>query len=66
MSVDTYLKKKNTASYHVLRREGVEFLLSPTLARRVESIHLDLSRFMFRKTFSVEAEPKGGHVHTAA
>ena len=63
MSVDTYLRKKSTANYQLVRYDGIEVLVSHSLARKVGSIHLDLSRFMFWKSLSVEAEAIGSHVH---
>ncbi len=62
MSVDTYLKGKDTSRYTRLEHEDLAVLLSPALVRWARKVHLDVSTFLFRRRFAVSVE----HQHTAA
>ncbi len=61
MSVDTYLKGKNTSRYQVVRQDGVEILVAFGLPRFAKSVHLGMKSFLFWKSFAVNIDPK--HVH---
>ena len=61
MSVDTYLKGKNTSRYQVLRQDGVEILVAFGLGRYARRIHLDMKKFLAWKSFDVAIEPKHNH-----
>lgn len=62
MSVDTYLRGKNTSGYTRLQQDDVEILLSPALLRWAKDVQLDVKSFLFKKNFAVHVE----HRHTAA
>lgn len=66
MSVDTYLKRKNIAGYHASHHNGVELLVSDSLLRVVNKVHVRLKRTFFFKSLAVEVEPRGGHYHSPA
>ena len=56
MSVDTYLRGKDTSEYQVVEGEGVQVLVSPVLADQARWIHVDLQKFLFWKSLAVYAE----------
>jgi hypothetical protein len=60
VSVDTYLKGKNTSRYSVHRQDDVKILLAPRLVQWAKSVHLDTKRFLFWDSFDIEVE----HRHT--
>jgi hypothetical protein len=62
VSVDTYLKGKNTKPYAALDFEGLRVLVSPRLAEWAASVEVGLSKFLFWKSFEVFVEHK--HVPT--
>ena len=66
MSVDTYLKRKNTAGYHVSHHNDLEVLVSDTLTRVVKKAHVSVKRTFFFKTLAVEIEAKEFHAHGPA
>ena len=61
MSVDTYLRGKNTQGYHKVALEDVEILVAPTLVGMSETIDMGLKQFLMFKSFSVDVEVKGHH-----
>ena len=61
MSVDTYLKGKNTSRYSVHEHAGVKILVAGTLIRWAKDIHVDAKRFLLWRSFDVLVESK--HVH---
>jgi hypothetical protein len=61
VSVDTYLKGKNTQGYHKVSLENVDILVAPSLADMSESIDLGLKQFLMFKSFSVDVAVKGHH-----
>ena len=63
MSVDTYVKKKSTRGYQIIRLDGADVLVSHSLARIAKSIHVGLKKSFFWKSFATEVEPIGGHIH---
>ena len=66
MSVDTYLNRKNTASYHVSRHNDIEVLVSDTLNQVAKKVHVGVERTFFFKSLAVEVEPMGHHFHSPA
>jgi hypothetical protein len=62
VSVDTYLRGKNTAAYTRLRHDDVEILLSPALVRWAGEVDIDVGSSLFRKRFVVRVQ----HRHSAA
>jgi hypothetical protein len=62
VSVDTYLRGKNTKGYTRLRRGDVEILVAPSLLRWANGVHVDTTSFLFRKKLSVFVD----HRHTNA
>jgi hypothetical protein len=59
VSVDTYLKGKNLASYQRVNYGDLEVLIAPTLPRWAASVRLDVKKFLFWKSFDVSAD----HAH---
>ncbi len=66
MSVDTYLKRKNTSKYQTADHDGVRVMVSPLLARQARSITVELKRVWFWQAFSIGIEPVGEHFHGPA
>ncbi len=66
MSVDTYLKGKNLKSYRAVEQDGLRILISDTLGQWAKSAAIDVSRFLFWRSFDVEVVPLRAHVHGAA
>ena len=64
MSVDTYLRGKNTQGYHKVALEDVEILVAPSLAGMSKTIDLGLKKFLMFKSFSMDVEVKG-HRHSS-
>lgn len=62
MSVDTYLRGKNTSGYTRLHHDDLEILLAPSLLRWAKDVELDVKSFLFKKSIAVSVE----HRHTAA
>ena len=56
VSVDTYLRRKDTSNYEIVEGEGIQVLVSPILAEQASRIHVDLQKFLFWKSFAVYAE----------
>ena len=63
MSVDTYLKRKRTDHYQMMRQGDVRFLVAPVLARNAKRLHVGLKRTLFWKSWSVQIEPLKDHFH---
>ncbi len=61
MSVDTYLKGKNTSRYQIVRQDGLEILVAFGLPRFARSIALDAKKFLVWRSFNVEIEAKHAH-----
>ena len=60
MSVDTYLKGKNTSSYLRLEHDGVEVLVSPTMAQWSQRVSLQVERGWLRQRLTAEVEHQHG------
>lgn len=60
MSVDTYLKGKNTAPYKAIDLEGLRILVANSLIGWARSVRLGVSRFLIWKSFEVEVEHQHG------
>ncbi len=61
MSVDTYLKGKNTSRYQIVRQQGLEILVAFGLPRFAKSVHLETKRFLFWRSFAVAVDPLHAH-----
>lgn len=55
MSVDTYLKGKNTSRYNPVEQDGVRILVAPALTQWATAVHVDVNRFLFWRSFDVSA-----------
>lgn len=56
MSVDTYLKGKNTSKYQRYIEGGVNVLVAPTLVRWAQWVDLDVKTFLFWKSWAIGVE----------
>ena len=66
MSVDTYLKGKDLASYHRAGFEDVSILLSRTLATWAQTLSISASKFLFWASLAVDVVPVDAHAHGGA
>ncbi|MFP4635378.1 MAG: hypothetical protein ACLFRD_05920 [Nitriliruptoraceae bacterium] len=62
MSVDTYLKGKDTSSYLRATRDDVEVLVSPAMARWSQRVRVGVKGALFWRGLDVHAE----HAHGPA
>jgi hypothetical protein len=60
VSVDTYLKGKNTSRYVVVEEDDVRILLSPKLVEWAQSVKLDVRQRLIRKAITVDVEHRHG------
>jgi hypothetical protein len=60
------MRKKNLARYQVIKRDGVDVLVSDWLAPALRGVKVSIKRFLFFKHLSVDLEPAGGHFHGPA
>lgn len=60
MSVDTYLKGKDTRDYRRASYEDVEVLVAPSMARWSSSVHLDTKGALFWRGFDIVVEHEHG------
>jgi hypothetical protein len=58
--VDTYIGRRNTSRYQVVRQEGLELLVAPDLARRARSLTIHLGRFLFWRRLEAQVELPDG------
>jgi hypothetical protein len=56
VSVDTYLKGKNTKPYASLDIDGLQVLVSPRLVAYAQTVEVELNKFLFWKSFEVFVE----------
>lgn len=63
MSVDTYLKRKNTSRYQVINQDGLKVLVAFPLMQWGKSIDLTLRRLLIWKSFDAIVTPKRAHAH---
>ena len=61
MSVDTYVKSKNTSKYQRLQQDGLEILIPPGLNRFAKHIKLDTKRFLIWRGFDVWVDARHAH-----
>ena len=47
VSVDTYIGRRNTKNYSVVTQDGVQVLVSNSLASQIDRLELDCKKFMF-------------------
>jgi hypothetical protein len=60
VSVDTYLKGKNTAPYSAIDLEGLKILVARSLMGWAKTVRLGVSQFLIWKSFEVEVEHQHG------
>jgi hypothetical protein len=60
VSVDTYLKGKDTSDYQRLRHDDVEVLIAPSMARWTQSVRMATKGPRFRRGFEIEVEHEHG------
>ncbi|QBI19566.1 hypothetical protein ER308_08385 [Egibacter rhizosphaerae] len=60
MSVDTYLKGKNTSAYAQAAHGDVEVLVAPSMARWSNRITIDIKRGLLGRRFDVAVEHQHG------
>lgn len=60
MSVDTYLKGKDTSAYQRVDLEGAAVYVAPALARWSRRVTVDAKRGLVRRGFAVMAEHEHG------
>jgi hypothetical protein len=60
VSVDTYLKGKDTSSYRSVTRDDVTVLLAPNMVRWARSIRVGTKGPRFRRGFDVAVEHEHG------
>ena len=60
MSVDTYLKGKDTSSYLQAARDDVEVLVSPVMARWSQRVSVDVKGALFWQSLDVRVEHEHG------
>ena len=65
MSVDTYIGNRNTGKYQVVRKDGVEVLVSNALAPYISEIALDCKKFLFMHRLKAELEMQNGMIIAA-
>jgi hypothetical protein len=58
--VDTYVGRRNTSRYRVVRHEGLELLVAPELADQARSLEIGLVRFLFWRRLDAQVEIPGG------
>ena len=59
MSVDTYARKANLSAYQKVRQEGVELLVSKTLAAKAVALLIEEKGFLWFKWLVVRAQLAG-------
>ena len=65
VSVDTYIGKRNTARYHKIMQQGVEVLVSDSIAPHLTNIELDCKKFLFVNRMRALLELDNGYVISA-
>lgn len=60
MSVDTYLKGKDTSDYHRVRHDDVELLIAPSMARWSQTITVAAKGPRLWRGFDVAVEHEHG------
>ena len=60
MSVDTYLKGKDTSSYLHAERDEVQVLVSPVMARWSQRVSVDVKGALFWQSLAVQVEHEHG------
>jgi hypothetical protein len=60
VSVDTYLKGKDTSTYTRMEHEDIAVLVAPVMARWSERIRLAANRGLLRRRFDITVEHQHG------
>jgi hypothetical protein len=58
--VDTYIGRRDTSRYQVVRQDGLELLVAPDLARHARSLTIYLGRFLFWHRLKAQVELPNG------
>lgn len=62
VSVDTYIGRRNISSYQVVQQDGVEILISDTLAPYITNLEMDCKRVLFMNRLKAKLELSNGAV----
>lgn len=62
VSVDTYIGRRNISSYQVVQQDGVEILISDTLAPYIMNLEMDCKRVLFMNRLKAKLELSNGAV----
>ena len=65
MSVDTYIGKRSTRNYQIVKQDGVEVLVSNSLAPYISQIDLDCKKFLFMHKHKAELQFQNGMIVAA-
>ena len=65
MSVDTYIGKRNTKNYQIVRQDGVEVLVSNALAPYIRRIDLECKKFLFMHELKATLKMRNGMIVAA-
>ncbi len=60
MSVDTYLKGKDTSDYLRAEKDDVEVLVSPVMARWSQQVRVDTKPGLFGRTLDIQVAHEHG------
>jgi hypothetical protein len=58
--VDTYIGRRDTSRYQLVRQEGLELLVAPDLAGHARSLEIHLGRFLFWRRLEAQVELPDG------
>ena len=56
------VRRRNTASYQMVRQDGIELLVSPDLAKASRHLSIDLKQFLIFRNLKAQAELTNGFV----
>ncbi len=62
VSVDTNISRRNILNYRTVKKDRVELLVSPDLARHSENLHIKLNQFLFFRHLKAVVELTNGVV----
>jgi Fe-S cluster assembly iron-binding protein IscA len=59
VSVDTYVGRRNTSNYQVVKQDGVEVLVSKALAPFIDGLRIDTKQWLFMRSLKVQLDLQG-------
>ena len=65
VSVDTYIGRRSTKNYSTVKQDGVEILVSNSLAPHITNVELDCKKFLFMHKLKAMLELRNGTVIAA-